>query len=258
MELAGVTVSSATLHNEEIIAQKDIREGDWVEVVRAGEVIPQVLGPVRATPRRHRDAVPHARGSARHAAPPVERPADEAMRYCPNVACPGRVLEGIVHFAGRGAMDIRGLGYERVRQLLDAGLIRDVRGPVRADGGADWCNSTGSPSSPPSSSCRRSTPRRRSPSRSCCSGSASAMSGSRWRRLLARQFGTLDALMPASREAIDDVPGVGSTIGEAVADFFAEPRNRRLMERLRTRGSQFHRAGPGAWWRSAGAGSRSC
>ena len=127
VQITGVTVSAATLHNEELITQKDIRVGDRVEVIRAGEVIPQVIRPVldgvdpstRSAPFRMPDRCP-ACGT------PVERPPDEVMRYCPNASCPGRILESIVHYASRGAMDIRGLGYERVRQLLDAGLIHDV------------------------------------------------------------------------------------------------------------------------------------
>jgi DNA ligase (NAD+) len=109
VEVSGVTVSNATLHNEDLIEQKDIRIGDWVEVMRAGEVIPQLIGPIRdrrdgtERPFRMPDKCP-ACGT------PVERPPDEAMRYCPNATCPGRVLEGIVHFASRDAMDIRGLG----------------------------------------------------------------------------------------------------------------------------------------------------
>jgi len=95
-----------------------------VEIIRAGEVIPQVLGPLRDRERgphpfRMPDRCP-ACGT------PVERLPDEAMRYCPNASCAGRILEGIVHFASREAMDIRGLGYERVRQLLNTGLIKSV------------------------------------------------------------------------------------------------------------------------------------
>ena len=131
VEISGVTVSNATLHNEELIAQKDIRVGDWVEVIRAGEVIPQVVRPLPdrreldedGKPKLPKFAMPDECPSC---GTPVERPAGEAMRYCPNASCPGRILEGIVHFASRGAMDIRGLGYERVRQLLDSGLIHDV------------------------------------------------------------------------------------------------------------------------------------
>ena len=126
VEVSGVTVSTATLHNEDLIAQKDIRIGDWVEVVRAGEVIPQLVGPLRDRRNGLERPLRRCRTGARPAGRRWSSPPDEAMRYCPNATCPGRVLEGIVHFACRDAMDIRGLGYERVRQLLDAGLIRDV------------------------------------------------------------------------------------------------------------------------------------
>ncbi len=120
-----MTVAHATLHNEELIAQKDIRIGDWVEVIRAGEVIPQIVRPAarRRTAAERAFVMPTACPAC---GTPVERPADEVMRYCPNAACPGRILEGIVHFASRDAMDIRGLGPERIRQLLAAGLVRDV------------------------------------------------------------------------------------------------------------------------------------
>src|SRR5918995_1033053 len=122
VQISGVTVTSATLHNEDLIATKDIRIGDRVEEIRAGEVIPQIVRPIiqpgvaRGEPWKMPDRCPRC-------GTPVERIAGEAMRFCPNVSCPGRVLEGIVHFASRDAMDIRGLGYERVRQLLDHGLI---------------------------------------------------------------------------------------------------------------------------------------
>src|SRR3989449_6195880 len=124
VEIGGVTVSTVTLHNFDLIDAKDIREGDWVEVTRAGEVIPQVLGPLRERrtgkerkfKRPERCPVCHAK---------VEYPTDEVMAYCSNVSCPGRLLESIVHFASRNAIDIRGLGYERVRALLDAKLIKD-------------------------------------------------------------------------------------------------------------------------------------
>src|SRR5947209_17520210 len=123
VEIGGVTVTTATLHHFDLIEAKDIREGDWVEVTRAGEVIPQVLGPVRErrTGKEHKFKRPE-RCPVCHSK--VEYPSDEVMAYCSNVSCPGRILESIVHFAA--VMDIRGLGYERVRALLDAKLIKDV------------------------------------------------------------------------------------------------------------------------------------
>ena len=154
------------------------------------------------------------------------------MRYCPNVSCPGRVLEGIVHFASRDAMDIRGLGYERVRQLLDAGLIENVADlyDLTADqlveldrfaeqsadaAGRGHRGVEGAPALGPAL-------RARDPARRQDGGP-----------LLARRFGTMDALMTADEEAINDVPGVGGAIAEAVVAFFGEPRNQELIERLR-------------------------
>src|SRR5206468_773375 len=123
VEIGGVTVSTATLHNFALIKAKDIREGDLVEVTRAGEVIPQVLGPViKKGVRRSRPYQPPERCPVCKSK--VEHPQDEVMVYCPNVSCPGRVFESIVHFAA--VMDIRGLGPERVKALLDAKLIENV------------------------------------------------------------------------------------------------------------------------------------
>ena len=204
VELAGVTVSRATLHNEDVIAQKDIREGDWVEVVRAGEVIPQVLGPLRE--RRdgseHPFVIPGSLPDLRHAGRRGSE--DEAVRFCPNVACPGRVLEGIVHFAGRGAMDIRGLGYERVRQLLDAGPDPRRGRPVPAPGADSCSSSTASPSSRRSSWCRRSRTRRPQPLSLLLFGLGIRHVGKQVAQMLARRFGTLDALMAPSRDDIDE------------------------------------------------------
>ena len=131
VEIGGVTVSTATLHNADLIAAKDIRIGDWVEVTRAGEVIPQVLGPVRERrgelERQGQPARPFTMPThCPDCGSEVETPTDEVMTYCPNISCPGRVHESIFHFASRGAMDIRGLGYEKVKQLLDAALIKDA------------------------------------------------------------------------------------------------------------------------------------
>jgi DNA ligase (NAD+) len=236
IEIGGVTVSTATLHNAELIAAKDIRIGDWVEVTRAGEVIPQVLGPVR----ERREELERAGTPPRPFTMPercpdcgsaVDAPPDEVMSYCPNVSCPGRVHEGIFHFASRGAMDIRGLGYERVKQLLDAKLIHDVADLydlkeeqlVRLEGFAE----------------------------KSAAQLVKAIAASRERtlamllfalgirhvgagaaELLARRFGTMDALMNASEAVVGEVRGVGPAIAAAVTAFFREERNRTLVERL--------------------------
>ncbi len=124
VEIGGATVRLATLHNFDLIRQKDLRVGDYVQVKRAGEVIPQVIAPLverrnakRPPPETVEPTACPTCGTA------VEREPEEVAIYCPNVGCPGRRLEGLVHFAARDAMDVRGLSYARIEQLLGAGLI---------------------------------------------------------------------------------------------------------------------------------------
>ncbi|HWB42683.1 MAG TPA: NAD-dependent DNA ligase LigA, partial [Gemmatimonadales bacterium] len=243
VQITGVTVSAATLHNEELIAQKDIREGDRVEVIRAGEVIPQVVRPLlegvdpktRAEPWRMPDRCPRC-------GTPVERPPDEVMRYCPNVSCPGRILESIVHYASRGAMDIRGLGYERVRQLLDAGLIRDVADlyEIRSEQLVELDRFARQSADQLVAAIQASTAR---PLSSLLFGLGIRHVGKTVALLLARRFGTMQALMQASEEAINAVPGVGPTIASAVVAFLAEPRNTELIRRLERAGLSFTEPG---------------
>jgi len=230
VEIGGVTVSTATLHNAPLIEAKDIRIGDWVEVTRAGEVIPQVLGPVRErrTGQEKKFRMPEKCPSC---GSKVEHPKDEVMTYCPNVSCPARVKEGIVHFASRSAMDIRGLGYERVGALLDAKLIADVADLyelttmqlLTLDGFAE-------------KSAKQLVDAIQASKRQPLSVLLFALGirhvGVQGAKLLARHFGTMKALAQASAEEISAIRGIGPAIAEAVAGFFAEPRNRKLIERL--------------------------
>ncbi|HET8836932.1 MAG TPA: NAD-dependent DNA ligase LigA [Gemmatimonadales bacterium] len=239
VEIKGVTVTAATLHNEDLIAQKDIRVGDRVEVIRAGEVIPQILRPVlegvkpgeRGEPFHMPDRCPACGTRA-------ERPAGEAMRYCPNVSCPGRVLEGIVHFASGDAMDIRGLGYERVRQLLETGLIHDVADlyDLTADRLVELDRFAEQSAGQLVAAIEASKSR---PLSTLLFGLGIRHVGKTVAQLLARRFGTMDALMKADEAAINEVPGVGSAIAEAVTAFFGERRNQALIERLRKAGLDF-------------------
>jgi DNA ligase (NAD+) len=243
VEISGVTVSNATLHNEDLIAQKDIRVGDWVEVIRAGEVIPQVVrslperreldenGKSRQTEFRMPDACPSC-------GTPVERPAGEAMRYCPNASCPGRVLEGIVHFASRGAMDIRGLGYERVRQLLDTGLIHDVADlyTITVDQLVELERFASQSATQLVAAIAAS---KEQPLSVLLFGLGIRHVGQSVAVLLARRFGTMDTLASASEETINEVSGIGPAIAEAVSAFFREPQNQDLIARLKQAGLNF-------------------
>ena len=229
VEIGGVTVSNATLHNAELIAAKDIREGDWVEVTRAGEVIPQILGPAPGRERGEKKFKMPERCPSCHSQ--VEHPADEVMTYCPNISCPSRILEGIVHFASRSAMDIRGLGYERVRALLDAKLIADVVDlyeltPMRL------LTLEGFAEKSAHQLVEAIADSKQQPLSALLFALGIRHVGAQGAKLLARHFGTMNALSQASAVDIGDVRGMGPAITEAVAGFFAEPRNRKLIERL--------------------------
>ncbi len=234
VEVGGVTVSNATLHNEQLIVDKDIREGDFVEVVRAGEVIPQIIGSLRD--RRTGDERPYSLSETCPACgTPAEQSADEVMRYCPNIACAGRTLESIVHFASRGAMDIRGLGYERVRLLLDAGLIRDV---------ADLYSLTVDQLTPLERLAAQSAEQlvaaidrsRQQPLSTLLFALGIRHVGTMAAKVLAAEFRDLDRLQAAEEATLNAVPGIGPTIAEAIVSFFAQQRNRDLLDRLRAAG----------------------
>ncbi len=231
--VSGVTVSTVTLHNFDQISAKDVREGDLVEVTRAGEVIPQILGPVlKKGVRRKRAYVPPERcpvcGST------VERPQDEVIAYCPNVSCPGRILEGIVHFASRGAMDIRGLGYERVRALLDARLIADVADLYdrKKLGLLPLLSLEGFAQKSAQQLLEAIDASKTRPLSTLLYALGIRHVGATGARLLARHFGAMAMLAKASAEEIGEIRGIGPSIAEAVAGFFANPANRRLVERL--------------------------
>ena len=234
VEIGGVTVSNATLHNADLIAAKDIRVGDWVEVTRAGEVIPQVLGPVRE--RRTGAETPFTMPArCPDCGSEVEAPPDEVMTYCPNVSCPGRVHEGLFHFAARGAMDIRGLGYERVKQLLDAGLIRDVA-DLYALSEEQLVPLEGFAEKSASQLVKAIAASKERPLSTLLLALGIRHVGQGAAELLARRFGTMDALLAASEEQIGTVRGVGPAIAAAVGAFFKETRNRTLVERLKVAG----------------------
>jgi DNA ligase (NAD+) len=234
VQVSGVTVTSATLHNEELIATKDIREGDRVEIIRAGEVIPQIVRPI-IQPGVERGPEFKMPDKCPRCGTPVEHPEGEAMRYCPNVSCPGRILESIVHFASRDAMDIRGLGYERVRQFLDEKLIENV---------ADLYDLTADQLIELERFATQSaeqlvaaiTASKERPLSSLLFGLGIRHVGKTVAVLLARKFGSMKKLMAAAEGGIAGVQGIGPTIGEAVTGFFAEERNRLLVERLEKAG----------------------
>lgn len=230
VEIGGVTVSLSTLHNEDLVIRKDLRVGDIVQVKRAGEVIPQIIAPV--PDRRTGHEVPwRMPRECPVCGTPVVRDEEEVAWYCPNVACPGRRLESLIHFASRGAMDIRGLGASRVHQLLEAGLVSDAADfyslrpeqLVTLEGYAD--RSAAQLVEAISESRKR-------PLSRLLFALGIRHVGSGAAELLARHFGRLDALMAAGEAEIAAAHGVGDVIAQSVAAWFRDPAGRALVDRL--------------------------
>lgn len=234
VEIGGATVRLATLHNFEDIARKDLRIGDLVVVKRAGEVIPQVVSPV--TEKRTGQEIPFVPPDrCPVCGTPVEQPADEVMVYCPNGSCPARIYWGIVHFASRDAMDIRGLGERTVQQLLDTGLVRDVSDLYRLNVG-DLLMLDGFADISARNLVAAIAESRDRPLSRVLFALGIRHVGVHAAQLLARTFGTMDALLRATQEEMAAIHGIGDTTAAAVAAYLAEPRNRELIERLAAAG----------------------
>jgi len=235
VQVGGVTVSTATLHNEEDINRKDIREGDQVIVQRAGDVIPQVVGP----------AGPHAPGSKPFRMPArcplcdaeVVKPEGEVMHRCPNRACPSRGLETLIHWV-QAAMDIEGVGEQFVRRFWDLGLLRSMpdlyrlteEQLVEVEGFAEISARNAIESIQHS---------KEQPFRRVLFGLNIPKVGWVLARNLAAHFGSADRLIAASPEEIMEVEGIGPDRAELIAEWFADEQNRALVDELRSLGLRF-------------------
>src|SRR5512133_3508613 len=239
VQVGGVTVSRATLHNEEDINRKDIREGDMVIVQRAGDVIPQIVGP----------AGPHAKGTRTFRMPKkcplcgtnVVKPEGEAMHRCPNRACPSRGLETLINWV-MAAADIDGVGEQLMRRLWQLGLVRSLPGLYRLtkeqllelDGFADKSASNAIDAIELS---------KRTPFSRVLLGLNIPDVGWVTAQSLARHFGSVDKLAAATQEEIVEVEGIGPERAERIVEWFAEDENRALVEELRQLGLRLE-AGP--------------
>ncbi|HEU0114032.1 MAG TPA: NAD-dependent DNA ligase LigA, partial [Thermomicrobiales bacterium] len=224
VNIGGVTVSRATLHNEDEIARKDIRIGDTVIVQRAGDVIPQIVQVL--TERRTGDERPfHMPAVCPVCGAPTHREPGEAMRYCTNAACPAQLKRHIDHFVSRGAMDIGGLGEKLAARFVDLGLLHDVADIYTLDWNAlAELEGLGEKSA---ANLRQSVEEGKTrPLARLINALGIRHIGERAAALLTDRFGALDALMDASLDEIAAVPGIGPVLAQSVYDFFQEPRNR--------------------------------
>ncbi len=232
--VGGVTVSQATLHNEDQVRAKDVRPGDTVLVRRAGDVIPEVLGAVLAD--RPEGRLPWTfPTSCPVCGAPLVRPEGEADTRCLNDACPARSAGAIEHFASRGALDIEGLGEQRVRQLIELGLVRDVADIYSIDWEAlrlleGWgeLSITNLQQAIEAS--------KQQPLARLLVGLNIRHLGPAGAEALAAARGHLDAIMDADADELAAVEGVGPVIARAVHKWFADSAHRVVIERLRAAG----------------------
>ena len=235
VEVGGVTVSRATLHNEEDINRKDIREGDIVIVQRAGDVIPQIVGP----------AGEHQPGTKRFKMPKkcplcnadIVKPEGEEMHRCPNKACPSRGLESLINWV-QAAADIEGVGEQSVRRLWDLGLVRSVPELYRLTKeqlmeleGYGEISATNAIESIQAS--------KQVPFNRVLFGLNIPDVGWVTAVNLARHFEDVDRLTGASQEEIEEVEGIGPERAEAIAEWFSDQANRELVADLRSLGLRF-------------------
>jgi DNA ligase (NAD+) len=232
--VGGSTVGLATLHNEDEVARKDVRPGDTVIVRKAGDVIPEVVGPVLAK-RPKRTATWSFSTECPSCGGPLVRLVGESDHHCVNVDCPAQRVARIVYFAGRGAMDIEGLGEERVRQFVEAGLLSDP-GDIYA------------------LTVERLLPLERMAQKSAENlvagieaskqrGLARVLIGLGIRHLgptaaqaVARAFGDLVSVERASVDELTAIDGIGTVIAQSVVAFFSTDHNHKVLDKLRAAG----------------------
>ncbi|MBV9773632.1 MAG: NAD-dependent DNA ligase LigA [Gemmatimonadetes bacterium] len=236
VEIGGVVVRLATLHNFEDIERKGIRVGERVLVKRAGEVIPQVIGPaVHEGEERKGEKFP-VPTECPACGTPVERPEDEVMLYCPNSACPARIYWGLVHFASRGAMDIRGLGEERIRLFLERGLLGDVADVYYRLTREELLGLEGFKEKSASNLVAAIEESKTRGLARALFGLGVRHVGEHAAEILARHFGSIDRILNASVEELEAVHGIGHTTAEALHAFAQQDRNLETVRKLAAAG----------------------
>ena len=249
VHVGGVTVSNASLHNQDEIDRKDVRVGDTVLIQRAGDVIPQIVKVIEAK---------RTRGRRKYKLParcPVcgartLRLEDEVVTRCPNLDCPAQLKNNLRHLAGRGALDIEGLGAKIVDQLVERGLVKRISDLFALDAAALAGLERMGEKSAANLAASLDKARNTTLARFLIALGVRHV-GETVAELLAAHFGDLDPLLAASREELEAVEGVGPTIAESVARFFEDERNAQEVCRLRELGLRWKKT-PRATPRDAG------
>ena len=246
--VGGVTISHAALHNEDDIRRKDIREGDTVFIQRAGDVIPEIVGPTPESAARPDRAQPFSmqeklydkeRGYA--ACPEchtqVVKPAEEVMYYCPNAACPAQAEERLQHFVSRGAMDIRGIGEQMAVLLLREGLVHDASGIYSLKDKRDELLSVERLGEKSVDNMLASIEKSKTrPLSRLIVALGIRHVGDETADLLVQHFTSLGALSDASEEKLTGIPSIGVKIAASIMAFFKNEENQRIITRLKESG----------------------
>jgi len=243
VEIGGVIVERATLHNFDYIAEKDIRVGDRVLVKRAGEVIPYIIGPV-VDARTGREKTYQPPTTCPTCGQPVEHFEGEVAWYCVNAACPAQLVRNVEHFVSRGAMDIVGMGTKIVEKLIEAGKVNDVA-DIFTLSREDILESV----------TKKDRKTEKEPPGKIAENLLAAIAESSKRPLnrlitalgihgvgevsagdLASHFGNLDSLSKAGVDDLQQIEGIGPNIAEGIVDWFARPANQEVLKKLKAAG----------------------
>jgi DNA ligase (NAD+) len=239
VQLTGITIRRATLHNADEIERKDIRIGDTVIIERGGDVIPKVAGV--DTSKRPKNSKPYIYPKHCPACDSMlVRPEGEVNWYCENLECPPQVIGRITHFASRGAMDIEGLGEQSVEQFVAVGLLSNIADIYELEAKQDELLALERMGKKKLENLLAGIEQSKSQSPDRLLHAIGIRHvGTNVAKLLVRSFGSVDALMQASEEEIDAVPDIGPEIARTVHRFFRSPRNKQMLDRLRNAGLPF-------------------
>lgn len=234
VEIGGVVVKQATLHNFDYISEKDIRVGDRVRVKRAGEVIPYIIGPV-ASARVGSEAVYQPPSICPTCGEAVEHLAGEVAWYCVNSGCPAQVIRNLEHFVSRGAMDIVGLGIKIVEQLVAAGLVHDVSDlyTLKKD---DLLQLEGFADKKAENLLAAIAESRTQPLSRLLTALGIRGVGEVLAADLSRHYSDLDTLSRANGFELQTIEGIGPNIAQAIEDWFSRPANLKVLSKLKAAG----------------------
>ena len=238
VQVGGVTIKHAALHNEEDIHRKDIRINDWVVIQRAGEVIPEIVEPI-VSRRTGEEKIFHMPGRCPVCGAEVIKPEGEAMHRCTNAACPAQALERIKHFVSRGAMDIDGVGDKLSQALFDANLVKDV-GDLYSLKDEEKKKQLLDMEKMAEKSVARVLDSIEASKNRALARIIFALGithiGDETADLLAEHFTSLDELSRAQREQLVDIPSIGPKIADSILAFFRQEENRSIIDKLRKAG----------------------